>query len=239
MNGSFLATLALGFGLGLKHALDADHLVAICTIAGRERSLWRSSLIGALWGLGHTASLFVAAVLVIVLRVSISPTVATSMEFCVGIMLIGLSVDFLCRVRRGEMRIHSHRHVHDGAEHAHLHVHAEGAADHTHHGIGHKPFFIGVMHGLAGSAALTLFVLSTIASPWAGMLYVAVFGAGTVAGMLIMSSLISLPFNLASRKLQGLADPLQLGIGLGSFAFGVFYTWQILVDERLLGTFLH
>ena len=238
MNGSLLATLALGFGLGLKHALDADHLVAICTIAGRERSMWRSSLIGALWGLGHTASLFVAAVCVIMLRVSISPVLALSMEFCAGIMLIALSTDLLRRVFRGEMQVHSHRHEHDGAEHAHLHVHAEGARDHTHHGIGHKPFFVGVVHGLAGSAALTLFVLSTISSPWAGLLYVLVFGVGTIAGMLIMSSLISLPFNLATRKLQGLVDPLQLGIGLGSFAFSLFYTWQIVADDRLLGTFL-
>ena len=238
MNGSLLATLALGFGLGLKHALDADHLVAICTIAGRERSLWRSSLIGALWGLGHTASLFVAAVCVIMLRTSISPTLALSMEFCVAIMLIALSVDLLRRVLRGEMRIHSHRHTHDGAEHAHLHVHAEGAKDHSHHGIGHKPFFVGVVHGLAGSAALTLFVLSTISSPWAGLLYVVVFGAGTIAGMLIMSSLISLPFNLASRKLQGFVDPLQLGIGVGSFVFALFYTWQIVADDRVLGTLL-
>jgi len=238
MNGSLLATLALGFGLGLKHALDADHLVAICTIAGRERSLWRSSLIGALWGLGHTASLFVAAVAVIVLRVSISPTLALSMEFCVGIMLIVLSGDLLRRIFRGEMRIHAHHHAHDGAEHAHLHVHVDGAKDHAHHGIGHKPFFVGVVHGLAGSAALTLFVLSTISNPWAGLLYILIFGAGTIAGMLIMSSLISLPFSLASRKLRGLSDPLQLGIGVGSFAFALFYTWQIVADERLLGTFL-
>lgn len=238
MDGSFVATLALGFGLGLKHALDADHLVAICTIAGRERSLWRSSLIGALWGLGHTASLFVAAVLVIVLRVSISPTLALSLEFCVGIMLMVLGGDLLRRVIRGEMRIHSHRHVHDGEEHAHLHVHADGTADHRHHAVGRKPFLIGMVHGLAGSAALTLFVLSTIADPWAGLLYVLIFGAGTIAGMLIMSSLISLPFSLASRRLQGVIDPLQLGVGLGSFAFGVFYTWQIVVDERWLGTVL-
>jgi ABC-type nickel/cobalt efflux system permease component RcnA len=133
----------------------------------------------------------------------------------------------LRRVARGEMRIHSHRHTHDGEEHAHLHLHAAGAERHAHHGIGHRPFVIGVVHGLAGSAALTLFVLGTIASPWAGLLYVALFGAGTVAGMLIMSSLISLPFNLASRRLQGFIHPLQLGVGLGSFAFGLFYTWRI------------
>lgn len=238
MNGSLLATLALGFGLGLKHALDADHLVAICTIVGRERSLWRSSLIGAVWGLGHTASLFVAAVAVIVLRVSISPTLALSMECCVGLMLIMLSVDLLRRVIRGEMRLHSHSHAHDGAAHAHLHLHAAGGEDHTHHAIGRRPFLIGVVHGLAGSAALTLFVLSTIASPWAGLLYVLIFGAGTIAGMLIMSSLISLPFSLASQRLAGFVDPLQLSVGLGSFAFGVFYTWQIAIGERLLASLL-
>src|SRR4029079_15145289 len=111
MNGTLLGTLALGFVLGLKHALDADHLVAISTIVGREKSVWKSSIVGAVWGAGHTASLFVAAIAVIVLGLPSAPRVAATMEFGVGIMLIGLGLDLVRRVIKGEISIHSHSHV--------------------------------------------------------------------------------------------------------------------------------
>ena len=241
MDAPLLATLSLGFGLGLRHALDADHLVAICAMTGsdREQSVWRSSRVGALWGLGHTASLFVAALAVIVLRVSISPPVAQSLELAVGLMLMVLGADLLRRVVRGELRIHSHEHEHDGAPHAHLHLHTHPvAADHVHHGVGRRPFWVGAVHGLAGSAALTLFVLSTIVSPWLAVLYVVIFGVGTIAGMGIMSTLIGMPFALASRRLSHYASRLQLAVGFGSFAFGVFYAWQVAATEPLFAGWL-
>src|SRR5947208_2917470 len=122
MNGTLLSTLALGFVLGLRHALDADHLVAVSTIVGREKSVWKSSRVGAVWGLGHTASLFVAAVAVILLRLTISPRTAATMELGVGLMLIALGVDLVRRVVRGEIAIHSHAHGDEGP--SHLHVHA-------------------------------------------------------------------------------------------------------------------
>ena len=231
MDAPLLATLSLGFGLGLRHALDADHLVAICAIAGgdREHSLWRSSRVGALWGLGHTAALFIAAIAVIALRVTIPPAVAQSLELAVGVMLILLGADLLRRVVRGELRIHSHEHEHEhgGEPHAHLHLHTHPVADdHAHHGGGRRPFWVGAVHGLAGSAALTLFVLSTIASAWLAVIYVVIFGVGTIAGMGIMSTLIGMPFALATRRLTRVANRLQLAVGFGSLAFGVFYAWQ-------------
>jgi len=241
MDGSLIGTLALGFVLGLKHALDADHLVAVSTIVGRERSMWKSSWVGAVWGMGHTASLFVAALAVIVLRISISPTVALSLEFCVGLMLMVLGADLLRRVVRGDVAVHSHAHTHGDAEqHVHLHVHAPlGAVDgHAHHGVGRRPFFVGLVHGLAGSAALMLFVLSTISSPWAALLYVLIFGAGTIGGMLVMSGMIGLPFAVASRYLSALVGRIQLAVGLGSLAFGVLYTWRVAVSDGLLATLL-
>ncbi len=240
MNGSLIGTLALGFVLGLKHALDADHLVAMSTIVGRNQSIWRASWVGVIWGMGHTASLFVAAVAVILLRVTISPTMALSMEFCVGLMLMVLGADLVRRVVKGEIAIHSHPHRHDlnGPAHVHVHVHTAAADPASHHGVGKRPFVVGLIHGLAGSAALMLFVLSTIASPWTGLLYVVIFGVGTIGGMLVMSMLISLPFAVASRLLSGAVGRLQLAVGLGSFAFGVFYTWQVVVGERLLAALL-
>lgn len=232
MDGSLIGTLLFGFVLGLKHSLDADHLVAVSTMVGRSRSLWKSAWVGVIWGIGHTASLFVAAVAVILLRVTITPTVALSMEFCVGLMLIILGGDLIRRVVTGKMTIHSHAHEHPDRQHAHLHVHMN-AAEHEHHGVGRRPFFVGLVHGMAGSAALMLFVLSTIANPWVGLVYVAIFGVGTIGGMLVMSALIGLPFAVASARLSGLVGRLQLAVGLGSFAFGVCYTWQVAVGDRL------
>ena len=240
MNEALTATLALGFGLGLKHALDADHVIAISTIVGRQRSIWKSSLVGVVWGLGHTTSLFLAAVAVVALRFTISPLLGSSMELCVGLMLMFLGADVLRRVLRGDVRIHSHVHEHDGTEHVHLHVHphTHATSHHWHHAPGIRPFLVGIVHGLAGSAALMLFVLGTISSPWAALLYVVIFGAGTIAGMLIVSTLLSLPLALASR-LPGVAHRIHLAAGIGSFAFGVFYTWQIAFGDGFLMTILH
>lgn len=226
MNGTLFGTLALGFVLGLKHALDADHLVAVSTIVGREKSVWKSSLVGAVWGMGHTASLFVAAVAVILLRLTISARTAATLEFAVGLMLIGLGIDLVRRVVRGEIAIHSH--AHDGG-HSHAHVHGIGGTrvDGRHHGVGTRPFFIGLIHGLAGSAALMLFVLTTITNPWLGVLYVLVFGAGTIGGMLVMSTILGLPFALANRVFEGVVGKIQFAAGLGSLGFGVFYAWHV------------
>jgi len=233
MTGTLLGTLALGFVLGLKHALDADHLVAVSTIVGREKSVWKSSLVGAVWGMGHTASLFVAAIAVILLRLTISARTAATLEFAVALMLIGLGIDLVRRVVRGEIAIHSH--AHGAAGHSHVHVHGIGPsrAEEEHHGIGKRPFFIGLVHGLAGSAALMLFVLTTITSPWLGILYVLVFGGGTIGGMLVMSTILGLPFALANRVFEGVVGKIQFAAGLGSLGFGIFYAWRVAASAGL------
>ncbi len=233
MNGSLLGTLALGLVLGLKHALDADHLVAVSTIVGREKSIWKSSLVGIVWGAGHTASLFVAAVAVILLRWTISPRAAAGMEVAVGAMLVLLGLDLLRRVLRGEIAAHSH----DPARGGHVHpgvLPPPAAPRGNPAGVGKRPFVIGLVHGLAGSAALMLFVLSTISNPWLGVLYVVVFGAGTIGGMLVMSTLLGLPLALAQRTVSGLAGKIQFLAGVGSVGFGVFYAWHTAVAEGLL-----
>lgn len=232
MNGSLLGTLALGFVLGLKHALDADHLVAVSTIVGREKSVWRSSIVGAVWGMGHTASLFVAAVAVILLKLTISTRASLTLEFGVGLMLILLGLDLLRRVLKGEISIHSH--THDGEDREHLHLHAGSPDLHrSHHAVGKRSFFVGLVHGLAGSAALMLFVLTTITNPWIGLVYVLIFGGGTIGGMLVMSAVIGLPFALANRVFAGLVGKIQFAAGLGSLGFGIFYAWRIAVQLKI------
>ncbi len=248
MGGSLIGTLALGFVLGLKHALDADHVVAVSTIVGRERSIWKAARVGAVWGVGHTASLFAAAVAVVLLRMRIPPALGAGLECGVGLMVMALGADLLWRIARGEIVVHSHPHTHgdsaphshDLVRHAHLHVHthADAAESASHHGAGRRPFYVGLVHGMAGSAVLMLFVLGTISSPWAALLYVLVFGVGTIGGMLILSGLIGLPFAVASRRFSTLLGRIQLAVGLGSVVFGAVYTWHVAVSDGLIAALL-
>ncbi len=225
---SLLFTLAFGFVLGIRHALDADHLVAISTIVGRHRSIWRASMVGAWWGLGHTASLLVASIFVVGLRQTIPLRVTGSLALVVGLMLVVLGLDLSRRIYRGELTLHAH--LHDGHSHLHAHVPvADGAPaiappSETHHHAATRPFLIGVVHGLAGSGALTVVVVSTIASPLAGLGYVAVFGAGTLVGMFVMSALVGLPFVLAARAASGISIRIQGLAAVSSVVFGVWYS---------------
>lgn len=222
------APLSLGFVLGLRHALDADHLVAVSTIASRSRSILRSSFVGALWGAGHSATLLVASVGVLLLGTTIPEGWAKALEAAVGVMIVLLGADLLRRVVEGEVVVHDH--VHDGHSHAHVHLDSRRAhqAPHHHHG-GWRVFLVGCVHGLAGSAALTLFVLSTIRSLGQGLLYVFLFGVGTMIGMAAMSTLMGLPFYLAARRATGFARGVQAAAAVGSIAFGGWYFWSAIV----------
>ncbi len=188
LNGMFVTVLVLGFALGLKHALDPDHMVAVSTIVSESKSIARSSLVGTFWGLGHTMSLLLAGIAVIAFRIRIPERMALWMEFAVALMLVILGAKALLKPLRG-WNVHIHRHSHDGSSHIHLHLHRPGEEGAHHHrhliGFGARPFFVGMVHGMAGSAALMILVLATIPSALAGLLYIAVFGLGSVGGMLI------------------------------------------------------
>jgi ABC-type nickel/cobalt efflux system permease component RcnA len=240
---SALAVLGLGFVFGLKHATEVDHVVAVSAIVSQQRKLWHTVLVGGLWGVGHTASLIVVGSVVLVLRVAIPERVASGLEFCVALMIIGLGVTtFIRAARRRHSPVHVHPHRHDGLAHAHVHFHepelehTESAALHSHavSRVGIKPLIIGAMHGLAGSAALTLLVLAQIPSPLLGMLYLMVFGLGSILGMLLMSGLIGLPFVLSVRKLTGLHYSLQAGAGVLSVCFGLWYAYSTGIASGLL-----
>ena len=236
-NGTLIGLLGLGLILGLRHALDPDHIAAVSTIVSESRSVRRSSLIGTFWGLGHTMSLVIAGVVVIVLKVQISDRAALWMEFAVALMLILLGLKAMLKPLRG-WRIHVHQHAHGGSSHSHVHLHRP-SEEHVHqhrHLIrsGARPFLVGMVHGMAGSAALMILVLATIPSALAGLIYIAVFGLGSVGGMLIMSSLISLPFIFTRTRFNVLSEGLQVAVGLFSLSFGLFLTWQYSVQEHLI-----
>ncbi|MEO8435210.1 MAG: sulfite exporter TauE/SafE family protein [Pyrinomonadaceae bacterium] len=228
------AVLGLGLVFGLKHATEVDHVVAVSTIVSEHRNLWRAAVVGGLWGAGHTASLVVVGVFVLTLRVAIPASVAGWLEFGVALMIIALGVNAFTRALRGRVDAHLHRHQHAGVEHAHVHFHehqaneAGEAGAHTHAitRVGLKPFVVGAMHGLAGSAALTLLVLAQINSLVLGLLYLFVFGFGSIIGMMLMSGLVGLPFALGSRRAGGLSYSLQLIVGALSVAFGLWYAYS-------------
>ncbi|MEO6392185.1 MAG: hypothetical protein ABIP75_10060 [Pyrinomonadaceae bacterium] len=227
---SAVSVLGLGFLLGLKHATEADHLAAVSTIVSERKSLLGSSLVGGLWGLGHTISLFIAGIVVILLHLKIGERTAMALEFCVALMLVGLGLNALRKLWHGG-KLHLHAHRHGGHQHAHLHVHetAAGADPHTHHGLrfGARPLLVGMVHGLAGSAALMLLVLSAISSPWVGMLYVVIFGVGSIGGMMIMSALVGLPVHLTAGRFTRANVLIRSLAGVFSFGFGLTMIYQI------------
>jgi ABC-type nickel/cobalt efflux system permease component RcnA len=238
------ALLGLGLVFGLKHATEVDHVVAVSTIVSEHRNVWRSALVGALWGAGHTASLVVVGVVVLVFRVAIPLRIANWLEFGVALMIITLGVIALTRVLRRRPDLHLHEHNHNGQSHVHIHFHEQGtehapkATAHSHaiSRIGFKPLLVGAMHGLAGSAALTLLVLTQIQSIPLGLLYLALFGFGSTLGMLLMSGLIGLPFALSARRLSSFNYGLQTIAGGLSVAFGLWYAYETAVVNSLWRT---
>jgi ABC-type nickel/cobalt efflux system permease component RcnA len=231
MDATVATALAGGFVLGLQHALDPDHLVAVSTIVSDHKSLRRSSMMGTFWGLGHSASLLGVGLAIILLRVSIPDTVLPWMEAPVAVMLIVLGISATRRaLRERGVQIHTHVHEHGHRPHEHVHVHLSKEHDHVHRmfRLGRRPFAVGLVHGFAGSAALTLLVLTKIPSIALGLVYMAVFGIGSIGGMLIMSAVISLPFVLTARRFETINGMIRLCAGVFSLAFGLMIAWELL-----------
>ena len=225
-----LAVLGLGFVLGLRHALDVDHLAAVSTLVNQRRGLWSSSLIGALWGLGHTAALLAAGVAVIALHAKIPPGLELMLELGVAAMLVGLGLNVLWKLWQGGTT-HVHAHEHGGRPHLHLHLHDTGPrpVDGHHHAVraGRRPFLVGVVHGFAGSAALMLAVLATIPSPALAVAYILVFGFGSVVGMALMSTVIGLPLALAARRFARAEQAVRVISGVTSVTIGLVLAWEV------------
>ena len=211
-----MTLLGLGLVLGLKHALDADHVVAVSTVVSQTKSIKKSSLYGALWGIGHTLTLFIVGLVLLTFKLAMPDKIALSFEFLVGIVLVILGLEVLRKTTK--KNIHLHKHAHDNLTHAHIHSHkGKGSSFHNHT---HRSLIIGMMHGLAGSAALTLLVLTTVTSVLHGLLYILVFGAGSILGMLATSTVIGLPFILTAKfdrlhiVVERLAGTISVGLGV-------------------------
>jgi sulfite exporter TauE/SafE len=231
---STAAILGLGFLIGLKHATEADHLAAVSTIVAERKSLWSSTFIGGIWGLGHTISLFLAGVFVLLLDFQISEQTERILEFCVGIMLTLLGLNVLRKLLQGG-KLHFHTHEHGAHEHAHPHIHAHETETDSHHGFKFNPraLIIGMIHGLAGSAGLMLLIVPTIESKTVGLLYIIVFGIGSIGGMMLMSLLVGLPFHFTAEKFNRFNRILQSIAGVVSVVLGLLIIYEKGVTEGL------
>src|SRR5262245_6167257 len=253
----------------MLHATDADHVVAVSTIVSRQRNLAGAARIGALWGVGHTLTVFLVGGAIILFNLAISPRFALMTELAVALMLIALGVMTLAQVARHVRETmlpalanglsghtqpgnlpgpHLHMHVHGDYVHRHKHGHAadnHGHADTPQGWLDRKlgglsvyqavrPIAIGVVHGLAGSGAIALLVLAQIRDPLLSVVYLLLFGVGTVAGMMLVTSVIAVPFALSRERLPYLNLWLQLAAGLLSLGLGVYLGWQLGVQSGVL-----
>jgi hypothetical protein len=252
-----LSLLAVGFFLGMRHATDADHVIAVSTIVSRQRSLRGAVWIGALWGLGHTLTVSMVGGAILFFTVVIPPRLGLAMEFVVGIMLVALGLFNLAGFRRlvgdqvapGAGARHAHTHAH--GDYAHHHPHGHGAARHGHRedqtpqawldrrlatlGVYHavRPVVVGCVHGLAGSAALALILLTAVGDPYWGLAYLIFFGIGTVAGMMLVTLAIAAPFVFSAGRFPGFNSFLRFGTGLVSLLLGLFLMYHIGVVQGL------
>lgn len=226
-------TVALaGLVLGFKHALDADHLAAVATIASERHSRLGAASVGALWGLGHTAALALAGVLILGFGVSFPAWLTWWLEFTVASSLLWLGGSTLWALARGD-RVHVHVHQHGGRWHVHPHTHRNDVTNRnslSHHSAWHvRPFAFGLLHGFAGSAALFLLLLSSQSDTVAAWCYLVAFGASSTAGMTVFSFLISVPLNAAARTLSGWHTRLRALAATTSIVVGIVLGYELLM----------
>ena len=265
-----LGIASLGLLMGMRHATDPDHVIAVTTIVSRERRLTAASRVGIVWGLGHTLTVLAVGALIIIFKIAISIRLGLAMEFAVAIvlMLLGLGA-FASLVRLVVRRIagtpltvdqplvHSHAHGHGFGPHRHSHFHLDSGEQHDSDlvALNHehllpagalssfavrrpllRSFGIGLVHGLAGSAAIALLVLGAIPQPLWATLYLAIFCLGTIVGMGLITTAIATPFAVAAQRMSWMHRGLVTGSGLLSFGFGLFLAYQLGIVDHLFGT---
>ena len=219
-----LSLMLFGFLIGMKHALEGDHIAAVAALATDGGSIRHTLKQGAAWGLGHTLTLFLFGTLVIVLDASLPERFAHWLDFTVGAMLVLLGVDVLRRVVLDRVHFHLHGHG-DGKVHLHAHSHRGDKGHEAHRyrhpsGVPLRALFVGLMHGMAGSAALILLTASATASPWLGLLYIALFGLGSMTGMAAFSVVIAVPLRASAKGMTWMHNGLQAVIGGATIVLG-------------------
>jgi high-affinity nickel-transport protein len=260
---AFLSILAVGFFLGMRHATDPDHVIAVTTIVSNQRSGMRAALIGAFWGVGHTLTIVVVGAGIILFNLVIPVRLGLSMELSVAVMLVVLGLVNIAAFLRSmpaaslesETVVHSHSHPHGDFVHSHPHAHEPESHPHSpspaplawlDRALGKigvyqylRPLLVGIVHGLAGSAAVALLVLTTIRNSHWAIAYLLLFGVGTIAGMMLITLGIASTFRAVSKLGQNLSGKLAMASGLLSVAFGLVVAYQICVVSGLFGAHAH
>ena len=255
-----LPIVLLGFFLGMRHATDPDHVIAVTTIVARQRSRAGGTLIGAVWGVGHTLTILVVGAGIVLLGWAIPPRLGLALELAVGVMLVALGLTTLsdgtpevepAATPGGHDHHPFHVHAHPHGDYVHTHAHGHEPESHPHApdqtplarldrllgALGPyrlvRPLVVGIVHGLAGSAAVALLVLATIRDPRWAMLYLLVFGVGTIAGMMLVTALLAWPFTRAGTRVAAMHRGLRVAAGLVSVAFGLLLAYRIGVVDGL------
>ncbi|MQF65299.1 urease accessory protein UreH [SAR202 cluster bacterium AC-409-J13_OGT_754m] len=237
--------LTLGFLLGLKHATDADHVVAVSTIVGDSKSIWRGLWIGGSWGLGHTTPLLILGIIILMFKETVLDkyeSIAPFLELGVGFMLIFLGLQVMWKISSG--RLYLHQHVHNDGDHIHIHsTHQQHNQSPSHKGVNlvnHtrpyfrlKSFIIGIIHGLAGSAAVMLILLPTIGSFWLGLAYILLFGIGTIISMSAITLILGLPFAIG-KGFKNINVTVSGIAGFASITLGALITYDFAFNTTLV-----
>ena len=227
---NFGALLLLGLLFGMQHATEADHLAAVATLVTRERNLGSAVRQGVFWGLGHSLTLLTFGGAVMVVGIALSDRWIHGLEGAVGVMLVLLGLDLLRRMWRDQVHFHAHTHETGFAVERHLHAHSHkggGRLDrsaphrHEHRPVPLRALLVGMVHGMAGSAALVLLTLEQIKSPWIGLIYVLLFGLGSLLGMAVLSAIVSVPMRLSTERLTRWHRALNVVVALFSAGLGV------------------
>jgi len=219
--------LGLGFLIGMRHAMEADHAAAVATLVTKSQSMANTVKQGLTWGLGHTITLLLFGSMVFLLEAAVPEKLANWLELAVGVMLVGLGCDVLRKIAKSRVHVHVHHHPHQ-SPHVHVHSH-QGESDHRtpdhHHmhstAFPYRALFVGLMHGMAGSAALILLTLQQTVTPLQGIIYIAIFGLGSIVGMATLSIVIALPLRYSSRSISWLHNGLQGSIGAVTIVLGL------------------
>lgn len=218
---TLLPLLALGFFLGMRHATDPDHVVAVTTILAREKRVSMAAVIGGLWGLGHTLTILLVGGAIVVFGIVIPPRLGLTMEFSVAVMLVLLGAINLAGIFKqvGALAHHDHPH-HDGVAR-------------NRYATAARPLAIGVVHGLAGSAAIALVVLAAVHTAAGAIAYLVIFCVGTIAGMMLMTSAFALPLMVGQSRFANIEHWMARGTGVVSVLFGLFMAYQVGIHDGL------
>lgn len=258
--------IVVGFFLGMRHATDPDHVIAVTTIVSRQRNIMRAAWTGIFWGIGHTITIFSVGVGIILFNLEIPVRLGMSMELSVAIMLIFLGLMNVVSFRRLLPEISAAAHSNDSIVHSHVHSHGDYFHDHAHQHAADlppyehqhaplafldrafggsqlyqhvRPLAVGLVHGLAGSAAVALLVLATIPNSRWAIAYLLVFGIGTIAGMMVITMSIASTFYLVGRNREGFTRKLSLASGLISLVFGSVVAFEICVVHGFFSAHPH